>query len=477
MASDEVQVRWQSMMALDLPPAPANTRLNHYDNKAELMQDLVTKYNEFADSEETEFGTFQLAIFIIASPATIVAVQNDDDKLRGVGACAKDLVKFFVNGNYRLKVAETVDPAEQPSGQDDTPCVVESTAVEPTASSFFARAFGSVRQFARHQLASSPPPEQPTASSEPAPDPQPSTRRGLRSLKRKRSYSNTSRSTVPGTVSSVVNRPKTVRPRRSTPTARKKGVADMVKERDKFMCILTKSMNGIEAAHILPHAMNSTQEGVDFFKTMIPVLITMFGKSFTQRLDRLVGSPSSSDQQWNMLTLNVYLHQLYDRGYVGFRPVKITANETSDPDFWRVYFTVHWLGKTRTRMKTPFAGDEGAFRLMLQLREDYSANIARYSIFDADTGTRIADGTEYFAQVSTLDIAKKMYDCLGLSWAMRKILFLAGGAGNPDGDPRSDEYWDPDIDMVHSDQEEIDQKIYEGYLARQFKGGIIDLGF
>ncbi|KAM3437682.1 hypothetical protein MY4824_003701 [Beauveria thailandica] len=71
-------------------------------------------------------------------------------------------------------------------------------------------------------------------------------------------------------------------------------------------------MDGIEAAHILPHAMNSTKEGVDFFQTMILVLTTVFGNSFTQGLEHLVGfpssSPSSSDQMWNMLALNVYLH-------------------------------------------------------------------------------------------------------------------------------------------------------------------------
>ncbi|KAK8143626.1 hypothetical protein G3M48_006974 [Beauveria asiatica] len=335
-ASDEVNIRWRSLMALDLPPAPANLPHTHYDNKEQLMEDLATRFNGFADSEETKFGAFQLAIFSIASPDTIDAVQNDDDQLRGVGGGAKDLVKFFVNGNYNLKVTETVDTSERPSGQGDTPCVVESIAVEPTASRLVARAFGSVRQFAHRRLSSSRKPlEQPTASSEPTPDPQPSTRRGLRSLKRKRSPSNTTQPTVSDTGSSVVNRPNTVRPRRSPPTARNQAVARQVKRRDKHMCILTKSMDGIEAAHILPHAMNSTKEGVDFFQTMIPILTTMFGSSFTQRLKHLVGSPSSSDQMWNMLTLNVYLHQLYDRGHVGFRPVKITANDAGDPDIWK----------------------------------------------------------------------------------------------------------------------------------------------
>ncbi|KAM3443221.1 hypothetical protein NHJ13734_001995 [Beauveria thailandica] len=477
-ASDDVNIRWRSLMTLDLPPAPANLPHTHYDNKEQLMEDLATRFNGFADSEETKFGAFQLAIFSIASPDTIDAVQNDDDQLRGVGGGAKDLVKFFVNGNYNLKVTETVDTSERPSGQGDTPCVVESIAVEPTASRLVARAFGSVRQFAHRRLSSSRKPlEQPTASSEPTPDPQPSTRRGLRSLKRKRSPSNTTQPTVSDTGSSVVNRPNTVRPRRSPPTARNQAVARQVKRRDKHMCILTKSMDGIEAAHILPHAMNSTKEGVDFFQTMIPILTTMFGSSFTQRLKHLVGSPSSSDQMWNMLTLNVYLHQLYDRGHVGFRPVKITANDAGDPDIWKVYFTVHWLGKTEIRYETPCHVSKEALTSMLQLREDYLANRARYSIFDADTGTRIADGTEYFAETRSLDNAKKMYDCLGLSWAVRNILFMAGGAGTPDADPRSDQYYDPDLDMVHPDQEKIDQKIYQEYLQRQFKTGIMNPNF
>ncbi|KAM3501281.1 hypothetical protein MY10362_005690 [Beauveria mimosiformis] len=485
-APDEVNVRWRSLMALDLPPAPANLRRNPYINKAQFMEDLATRYNGFADSEETKFGAYQLALFSIASSATIEAVQNDDDKLRDVGGCAKDIVKFFVNGSYRLQVAKTVDPSEQPSAQGDTLSVEERTAVEPTASSFVTRAIGSVRQFARHRMSSSrKPPEQPAASSEPAPDPQSSTRRGLRSLKRKRSHSNTTQptvsdtgsSTVPDTGSSVVNRPKAARPRRSPPTARNQGVVKVVKVRDSDMCILTKSKCGIEAAHILPHAINSTSEGINFFRDMIPVLTAMFGNSFTQRLERLVGSPSSSDKEWNMLTLNVYLHQLYDRGHVGFRPVKITANDICDPDRWRVYFTVHWLGKTKTRQATPYTSGASALQSMLELREDYSANRARYSIFDADTGTRIADGTEYFVEMCALDDAKKMYDCLGLSWATRTILFMAGGAGTPDADPRSDEYYDPEIDIVHPDQDKMDQKIYEEYLQRQFKEGIMDPNF
>ncbi|KAM3477031.1 hypothetical protein MY8738_006629 [Beauveria namnaoensis] len=301
MASHEVEVEWQSLMALDLPPAPANIRLSHYRNKAQFMEGLATRYNEYADSEETQFGCFQLAIFAIASPATIDAVQIDDEKLLEVGDSAKDLVKFFING-YDLKVAETVNESKQPSDQGNTPAVVESAAVKPTAtanpaettlSSLFARTFGSVRRFVPYHFASSrTPPEQPTTSSEPAPDPEPST-------------------------------------------------------------------GGLKRATQL---------------------------SF-----------------------------------------------------------------------------------MLDVREEFSANKARYSIFDADTGARIADGTEYFVEMCTLDDAKKMYDCLGLSWVVRSILFMAGGAGTPDAKPKSDfEYWDPDFDIADPNEARIDQKRYEEYLLRQF---------
>ncbi|EJP69129.1 uncharacterized protein BBA_02164 [Beauveria bassiana ARSEF 2860] len=359
MASHEVEVEWQSLMALDLPPAPANIRLSHYRDKAQFMEGLATRYNEYADSEETQFGCFQLAIFAIASPATIDAVQNDDKKLLEVGDSAKDLVKFFING-YDLKVAETVNESKQPSDQGNTPAVVESAAVKPTAtanpaettlSSLFARTFGSVRRFVPYHFASSrTPPEQPTTSSEPAPDPEPSTG-GLKSLKRKRSHSDSSSSTLSDTVSvsstvsntihPVANMPKTVPPRRSPPTACGRGVVNLV-----------------EATQL---------------------------------------------------------------------------------------------------------------RFMLDVREEFSANKARYSIFDADTGARIADGTEYFVEMCTLDYAKKMYDCLGLSWVVRSILFMAGGAGTPDAKPKSDfEYWDPDFDIADPDEARIDQKRYEEYLLRQF---------
>ncbi|KAM0740093.1 hypothetical protein ACQRIT_005277 [Beauveria bassiana] len=213
--------------------------------------------------------------------------------------------------------------------------------------------------------------------------------------------------------------------------------------------------------------MNSTQEGIDLFKSMIPALTIILGNSFTQRLERLVGSPSSSDREWNTLTLNVYLHQLYDKGHVGFRPVKITADDNGYR--WKVYFAVHWLGKTKLRLATPYCAEATALSFMLDVREDFSANKARYSIFDADTGARIADGTEYFVETCTLDDAKKMYDCLGLSWVVRSILFMAGGAGTPDAKPKSDfEYWDPDFDIADPNEARIDQKRYEEYLLRQF---------
>ncbi|KAM0666513.1 hypothetical protein ACQRIU_004368 [Beauveria bassiana] len=242
MASDEVNVRWRSLMALDLPPAPANLRRNHYTIKAQVMKDLAKRYNELSDSEESKFGAYQLALFSIASSATIEAVQNDDEKLQDIGGSAKDLVKFFVNGSYILEVAKTADPSGQPSGQGDNLTVEGGTAVEPMASSLVTRAIGSVRQFAHHRKSSSrEPPEQPAASSEPAPDPQSSIGRVVRSLKRKTSHRSATQSTVPDTVSSVVNKPKPVRPRRSPPTARNPGIVQLVKDRDSHMCILTKN--------------------------------------------------------------------------------------------------------------------------------------------------------------------------------------------------------------------------------------------
>ena len=56
--------------------------------------------------------------------------------------------------------------------------------------------------------------------------------------------------------------------------------------------------------------------------------------------------------------------------------------------------------------------------------------MSRYTEFNARTGERITNGTEFGILHHRRGYAEKMVDCFALSWTTRTVLSLAGGAGN-----------------------------------------------
>ncbi|OAA52195.1 hypothetical protein BBO_00036 [Beauveria brongniartii RCEF 3172] len=212
------------------------------------------------------------------------------------------------------------------------------------------------------------------------------------------------------------------------------------KKRDGSACIVSKSMGAIEAAHIIPHAVNHSEQSVSFFKAMLPTLATMFGDQFATKINDIAGAVRASDQLWNLLTLSVYVHRLYDLGLIGFRPDKIAHR---DNDGYYVYFSIHWLMPTKIRHRKfhfvekeaeAFEANEESLRQMLELQDEARANREAYDLFHMRKREIVTDGTKISIHHEKLDQAQKMYDCLALSWAMRMMLFLAGAAGHPDGD-------------------------------------------
>ncbi|KAM3504374.1 hypothetical protein MY10362_003611 [Beauveria mimosiformis] len=214
----------------------------------------------------------------------------------------------------------------------------------------------------------------------------------------------------------------------------------MAKNCDRSACIVSKSMGAIEAAHIIPHAVNHSEQSVLFFKAILPTLATMFGHQFATRINDIAGAARASDQLWDLLTLSVHVHRLYDLGLIGFRPDKIAHR---DNDGYYVYFSIHWLMPTKIRHRKfhvveqeaeLFQANEESLRQMLELQDEARANREAYDLFHMRNREIVTDGTMICIHHEKLDQAQKMYDCLALSWAMRMMLFLAGAAGHPDGD-------------------------------------------
>ncbi len=203
----------------------------------------------------------------------------------------------------------------------------------------------------------------------------------------------------------------------------------------------------------------------------------MFGERFTSRLKGLLGSTVSSDESWNMLTLNVYVHRLYDAGLIGFRPIKITEGKDDlGISFFQVHLAIHWLGKSKLRMQ--YGNEVEPIRLvhMAALREDFKANRGDYDVLNTVTRKHVSDGQEAVVRHYYLENATKMYDCLAFSWAMRMMLFLAGGAGTPDGDPKSDEFYDEERDIT-AQQIENEERLFKELMQLEERRGVTGSDF
>ncbi|OAA52856.1 hypothetical protein ISF_09239 [Cordyceps fumosorosea ARSEF 2679] len=204
------------------------------------------------------------------------------------------------------------------------------------------------------------------------------------------------------------------------PKPRSQYQAENAKRRDGNMEILTNNMTGIDAAHILPYGMTSTSDGA--------------------RLRVLIESEELPSSTWNLLTPNCYVHRPYDKGLIAFRPERITKMIKDSEEIFHVHLSIHWLGENCHQMlrvcqahREPNAGHVHIAGRVSRKR----GNIGTFTMYTK--GQRVADGTETEIGFPDLDDAQKMVDRLAMSWFMRMILFLAGGAGIPFGDPRDNE--------------------------------------
>lgn len=403
-------VSWQSSLTV-CPLAPQDMPPGYFTGKAAILNGLSQSYESQMQPFETPrvFGAIHLAAFSILGPEAIDTVSHDQAKLRAVGDTIQSVANYFVTGSIPKQAAGAADSesaeAVTSKATDPEPAVSQEPAGSNARENIASRTF----RFMRGRLHRS-------------------------SVPQKRARDDTLTGADNEAPGPAARRPST------RPRDRNKTVAIKTKKRDGLQCIFTHARVAVDGAHILPHAINAAEDHVSFFSMIVPHLTTMFGGTFANRLTELVGSRGASDQMWNMLTLEPYLHRLFDMGLIGFRPERITKTILEEGgEVFHVQFGIHWLLRTELQCCHVVVPTDETLRMMQTVRPEYQLNKKKFGAHNKESDARIPDGTLVSIQQVSLEDAQKMYDCLGMSWAMRMILFLAGAAGIPDGDPRSDD--------------------------------------
>ncbi|KAJ3474120.1 hypothetical protein NLG97_g9982 [Lecanicillium saksenae] len=436
-------------MIIDPPPAPSERDVTYYNGRLPLVQPLFGIRDDAGD--EIQFGAYQQSAMVLLPDATLAALASSSRMLASVCSSVEALSRLIVRGWLPQEVeapppattgatpAATVPStspsvplsgAHDPTGNIGALTTNQDGEAEPDAghNSFLDRTWrsvqGTLRQFSTGR-------KRPRADSG-VPD---ATSSGV-----VLAATTNAPTPAPGATATAHGQA-TRRRRRSQATRRSERVANFAKQRDGECGKFTNFMGGIEAAHILPHSINATVEGVQFFQGLLTCITIMFGPAFAQRISTLLGSRVSSDKVWNVITLDVYIHRLYDTGLIGFRPIRVVEATRGDDSGFEVQFSLHWFGRTRIQALVDFMPTTQTLRHMATLRDNFRKDEMKYRVFNAITGNRVAEGAVESVFFLNLMEAQNMFDCLTMSWVMRTIYFGAGASGETKN-PRDDPYLD-----------------------------------
>lgn len=209
----------------------------------------------------------------------------------------------------------------------------------------------------------------------------------------------------------------------------------------------------MQCAHIMPFHINSSTANIAKLHSSFDVATKLFGSAFSKRLYDLLVGVGESDESWNMLVLNSCLHDLFDRGYCGFRPLKITKTTTGgdkDTAVYTVHFSVHWFSKVRAGNPKP--DDEWRPRSitledLANLTVDRAAPRVKRTDRDIVSGVLVREGDEFTIHHHKQSDAENMFDMLHLRWAAAMLWYMSGAAGLVADDDEDDDQGKPDDDI------------------------------
>lgn len=243
---------------------------------------------------------------------------------------------------------------------------------------------------------------------------------------------------------------------------RRKTSSRETKDRDNWRCVVTGKAGGVDGCHICSRTFDKDKAALQHLHNLWEVVECLFAADtvFLNRLKSYFGPDRTSDFAWNMITLNKYLHDLWDKCYFGLHPLGCFwgSGDLAAKRFVHVQFV--WFFQNR---HTPLSRNQPHSDTVASIQASFTAEDveAMYTpSHDQEKWQGIGDNYVLSGRpIKTGDIIKircpkpdeevKMMDMFKFRWALGKVQFLAGAAGVD-----FDEFENPD-DWVAKDLQKL----------------------
>ena len=240
---------------------------------------------------------------------------------------------------------------------------------------------------------------------------------------------------------------------------------DATKNRDSRRCVVTGKGGAIEACYICS-TLDKDKGALQHLNNLWEVAECLFAddSEFLNRLKNYFESDRASDYPWNMITLNDYLHTLWDKAYFGFFPLGVYdgTGDQAAQRFIHVQFV--WFFKPKN---TPTLRDQPLPEQPVHIQNSFTVEDLESMYRPSNNQTRWQNiGDNYVLSgrpIKTGDVIRircespydeiKTMDMFRFRWALNKVQFLAGAGGidfddfdNPGDWVREDIYkWTVDV--------------------------------
>ncbi|EFQ96759.1 hypothetical protein MGYG_08683 [Nannizzia gypsea CBS 118893] len=216
------------------------------------------------------------------------------------------------------------------------------------------------------------------------------------------------------------------------------------RSRDEYRCLITKSLDPVDAAHIFPHSMRgslSTTNKHYSFWSLLKLFWTERRISDWMAAAFLRGTTEVVE---NLLCFAPTIHRWHLKGLFGLQPIR----RSEDGKEFTVKF--YWLPLRKPAAKVHLLTDPTIPEDLVGINKDYRA-------WNVLTGEEIASGREIVLTTSDPDnLPLPSWDLLELQWTLQRLAALSGAADvfadTIDDDDSSGILWeDEDESVRHCD--------------------------
>ena len=223
------------------------------------------------------------------------------------------------------------------------------------------------------------------------------------------------------------------------------------KERDGKRCIITGRGGPLHGAHIDSHASTKDERAGEHLQSHWEVteIALQDSPEAVQELKEIFveAKPGDADKPFNMVTLEPYMHALWDCTYCGLKPLGLSS-------YHAVHVQFVWFYKTtiNTDVRNEFTVKDLEAIFNMADRQEKFENVSNVHV---DNGRLLQTGDDIHVQCGSREEAVNMFRAFQLRWAASQLQFLAGAAGVDFEDPDEPDWTDPKLQSRYWEETEV----------------------